>query len=234
VGAVTISVVGAFLVTPIKFPETSASSACVPASFREGFQAILFSAGQVLINNVDILLVKLFFSPEDAGLYAAVALFGRLLYYSSWAIITAMFPVSAGIETEGKGSRVLLTPFLLVLGMSVAFVIMLLVVPNFLVTLVFGESFVRAGSLLALYATATALYSLSVVLITYEMSRKIANTGWLQLVMGGVIVLSISVLHQSLRQVILIQIVVMIVLLATVSLPFLRKLIQSAQTPEAA
>src|SRR5436305_4434478 len=234
VGAVAISVVGAFIVTPVAFPETSLSSACVPASFREGFQAILFSGGHVLINNVDILLVKFFFSPEDAGLYAAVALFGRLLYYSSWAIITAMFPVSAGIETEGKGSRVLLTPFLLVLGMSVAFVVMLLVVPNFLVTLVFGQSFVRAGSLLALYATATALYSLSVVLITYEMSRKIANTGWLQLVMGGVIVLSISVLHQSLRQVILIQIVVMIVLLATVSLPFLRKLTQSAQTPEAA
>ncbi len=234
VGAMTISVVAAFIFTPVSFPQTLVSSACIPASFREGFQAILFSAGQVLINNVDILLVKYFFSPEDAGLYAAVALFGRLLYYSSWAIITAMFPVSAGVQPDEKTNRVLLTPLLLVLAMSVGFVLMLLVVPHFLITLVFGESFIRAGSLLALYATAAALYSLSVVLITYEMSRKIANTGWLQLVMGGVIVLSISVLHHSLRQVIVIQIVVMALLLATVSLPFLRKLTNPSRLAEIA
>ena len=233
-GAMSASVAAAFIVTRVKFPATAESGACIPASFREGFQAILFFVGQVVINNTDILLVKYFFSPADAGLYAAVALFGRLLYYSSWAIITAMFPVSAAASTDEKPGRVLLTPLLLVLGMSVAFILMLALMPHFLVALVFGESFAAADSLLALYATATALYSLSVVLMTYEMSRKIANTGWLQLVMAGAIVLSISVLHQSLRQVIVIQIVAMTILLATVSLPFLRKLTKPARLAEVA
>lgn len=233
VGAITISVAAAFIFTPVTFPATPESSACIPASFREGFQAILFFVGQVVINNVDILLVKYFFNPQDAGLYAAVALFGRLLYYSSWAIITAMFPISAAAKPDEKPGRVLLTPLLLVLGMSISFIVVLLLMPHFLVALVFGESFARADSLLALYATATALYALSVVLMTYEMSRKIANTGWLQLVMGGALVIVISLLHQSLRQVIVIQIVVMVILLAAVSLPFLRKLTKPAQLPEA-
>ena len=234
VGAITISVAAAFIFTPVRFPATPDSSACIPASFREGFQAILFFVGQVVINNVDILLVKYFFSPQDAGLYAAVALFGRLLYYSSWAIITAMFPISAAAKPDEKPGRVLLTPLLLVLGMSVSFILVLLVIPHFLVALVFGESFARADSLLALYATATALYALSVVLMTYEMSRKIANTGWLQLGMGGALIVVISLLHQSLRQVIVIQIVIMVILLAAVSLPFLRKLTMPARLPEAA
>ena len=233
VGAITISVAAAFIFTPVRFPATPDSSAYIPASFREGFQAILFFVGQVVINNVDILLVKYFFSPQDAGLYAAVALFGRLLYYSSWAIITAMFPISAAAKPDEKPGRVLLTPLLLVLGMSVSFILILLVIPHFFVALVFGESFARADSLLALYATATALYALSVVLMTYEMSRKIANTGWLQLGMGGALIVVISLLHQSLRQVIVIQIVIMVILLAAVSLPFLRKLTMPARLSEA-
>ena len=36
------------------------------------------------------------------------------------------------------------------------------------------------------------LYSVAVVLITYEMSRRIANTAWLQLVVSGLIVVGIS------------------------------------------
>ena len=41
-------------------------------------------------------------------------------------------------------------------------------------------------------AAATGVYAIAVVLITYEMSRRIANTGWLQLVVSGLIVLGIT------------------------------------------
>ena len=40
----------------------------LPASFLEGLQAIVFFVGQVVINNVDILLVKHFYPPAEAGL----------------------------------------------------------------------------------------------------------------------------------------------------------------------
>jgi len=50
---------------------------------------------------------------------------------------------------------------------------------------IFGSRFIEIGWLLALYAAATGLYSLSVVLIAYEMSRRIANTGWLQLIFSA-------------------------------------------------
>ena len=46
--------------------------------------------------------------------------------------------------------------------------------------------------LLSMNAAATGIYAIAVVLITYEMSRRIANTGWLQLVVSGLIVLGIT------------------------------------------
>jgi hypothetical protein len=168
--------------------------------------------------------VKHFFTAELAGLYAAVALVGRVLYFAAWSIVSAMFPISAAAKEEDNKAHVLLLPLVIVLLMSMAFIALLALCPGFIIHLVLGESFRSAEPLLSLYATATALYALAVVLMTYEMSRKIANTGWLQLVFSGALVFLIYVFHSSLRQVIVVQIMLMLLMLLIVSLPFLRSI----------
>jgi hypothetical protein len=71
-------------------------------------------------------------------------------------------------------------------------------------------------------AAATGIYSIAVVLITYEMSRRIANTGWLQLVVSGLIVLGIMRFHSTLLEVIVVQQVLRILLLIAVASPFVK------------
>jgi hypothetical protein len=71
-------------------------------------------------------------------------------------------------------------------------------------------------------AAATGVYSIAVVLITYEMSRRIANTGWLQLVVSGLIVLGITLFHSTLLEVIIVQQVLRVLLLVAVAFPFVR------------
>jgi O-antigen/teichoic acid export membrane protein len=230
VAAITASVVAAYLFMPVRFSGTDRNTTdenCIPASFHEGMQAIVFSVGQVIINNVDILLVKFFFDPQQAGLYAAVALVGRLLYFASWQVVSAMFPISASAKPGEKAGSVLATPMLLVALMSAGFVTILWLAPTFIISTVFGPQFLEAGPLFGLYAAATGLYALSVVLMTYEMSRRIANTGWLQLVFSAVMILGIGFFHDTLRQVIVVQIVLMSLLLLLVSLPFLKRGLQS-------
>jgi O-antigen/teichoic acid export membrane protein len=224
VGAIAISVLLAFAFSPVPLSADQGGKAqhCVPASFPEGMQTIVFFVGQVVINNVDILLVKHFFDPQRAGLYAAVALVGRLLYFASWQVVSAMFPVSAASKPDERHWRVLITPLLLVSGMAVLFVVLLVAAPRLIIGVVFGEHFAQAEALFGLYAAGTGIYSLAVVLMTYEMSRKIANTGWLQLVISGLMALLISIFHDSLKQVIVIQICMMVVLLASAVVPFLR------------
>ena len=84
--------------------------------------------------------------------------------------------------------------------------------------------------LLALYALTTVIYSLSVVIITYEMSYKIANTSWVQLAFSGVLIAGICRFHSSLEQVILVQLVLMVVLLMLVGVPFLSEALRNART----
>lgn len=194
---------------------------------REMSQALVFFSGQVLINNCDIVLVKHFFLPEAAGLYAAVAMVGRVIFGLSQAVVNSMFPLVAGTDEEDRRDlTVIATSLLLVLSIGAALALALRFAPAQIWTAFFGAKFAIAGKyglpyLLGLYAITTVVYSLSAVIITYEMSYKIANSSWTQLVFSGVVIIGICLFHSSLRQVILVQFVLLIVLLIFVSLPFL-------------
>lgn len=225
VAAISGSVVLAFLL-PDGAHELRGPAAKSEASpLGESVQAIVFFVGQVIISNIDILLVKHFFPPDLAGLYAAIALVGRLLYFASWSIVSVMFPVSAESKEAPKGNLLLL-PLGMVFAMSALFVGFLAAFPHFVFRSLFGAGF--SGSmqgldwLLSMNAAATGIYAISVVLMTYEMSRRIANTGWLQLLVSGLIVLGITGFHSSLLQVIVVQQVMRVLLLLAVSIPFVK------------
>jgi len=221
--AIALSVVVAYFLPPVPEGLRTTPGPSIPASFREGMQAIIFFVGQVLINNVDILMVKHFFPPRDAGVYAAIALVGRVLYFASWSVVSAMFPISAGAKESERDKSVILIPLLAVTAISVAFVLVLRIFPDFILKSVFGSEFhgEQILPLLSMYATAAAAYALSADLMAYEMSRKNANTAWLQLVFSGFVMLGIAIFHDSLRHVVTVQQVLGVLLLAAVSTPFL-------------
>ncbi|MEO6829862.1 MAG: oligosaccharide flippase family protein, partial [Acidobacteriaceae bacterium] len=170
-------------------------------AFREVAQAMVFFSGQVLINNCDIVLVKHFFLADAAGIYAAVAMVGRVIFSFSQAVVNSMFPLAAGTrEEERKDLTVIATSLLLVLSIGSILALVLRLAPAWIWSDFFGPEFAISGPhglpyLLALYAITTVIYSLSAVIITYEMSYKIANTSWVQLAFSGVVIGGIYFFH---------------------------------------
>src|ERR1700694_283370 len=77
--ASVLAVIVAYFAALPSPPVTSFRLRGISIPFREGLQAIIFFSGQTVINNFDIVLVKHFFPPDEAGIYAAVALVGRLV-----------------------------------------------------------------------------------------------------------------------------------------------------------
>jgi hypothetical protein len=189
--------------------------------------AMVFFFGQVLINNCDIVLVKHFFVAKEAGLYAAVAMVGRVIFAFCSAIVNSMFPHVAGTHHEERRDlRVIATSLLLVIGTGSVLALGLWMAPARIWTTLFGSGFEIVGQynfpyLLALYAITTIVFSLSVVIITFEMSYKVTNASWVQLAFSGVVIAGICRFHSSLREVILVQLILMVALLICVGLPFL-------------
>jgi len=196
-------------------------------ALEEGVQASVFFIGQMIIYNLDVILVEHFFDATKAGVYAAVAVVGRVVYMLCWSVVNGMFPFSAGVESEERGRSVLSTALLLVVLIASVFTLGAWAAPTRVWHLLLGNGFpLNAGgpyrALLALYAASTGIWLLSVVIMSYEISRKIGHVSWLQLAFSGAIVAGIYVIHGSLHDVIMVRMVLMIALLLIVSVPFLR------------
>jgi len=228
IAANAAAVATAYLFALPKIPRPAPYDVGIPDAFREALQAIVFFVGQVVINNCDIVLVKHFFLPTAAGLYAAVALVGRVIFAFSWAVVNTMFPIVAEARPQDrKNHSVLGMSLLLVFALGSMVALILRLAPAWIWTTLFGPQFAMHGKydlpyLLALYAATTCVYSLSVVIIAYEMSYRIANTGWVQLAFSGVLIAGIYRFHRSLQQVVVVQLLMMAILLVVVAMPFLR------------
>ncbi|HEV2715718.1 MAG TPA: hypothetical protein VGU64_10680, partial [Terriglobales bacterium] len=235
IAAVVASIVVSYLLAKPGRELASDSAERVPATLEEGVQAIVFFVGQVIINNLDIVLVKHFFSDTQAGVYATIALVGRVVYMLSWSVVSGMFPFSAGVRYQDRDGRaVLSTALLLVVLITSLFTLGVWAAPARMWHIVLGSGFplgrgVPYSSLLVLYAATTGIYSLGVVLMSYEISRKIGNVSWLQLGFSGAIILGIYLFHGTLQDVITVQLVVMMLLLISVSVPFFRAQTQAGR-----
>jgi O-antigen/teichoic acid export membrane protein len=227
IAANSVAIVIAYHCVSLKLTGHAPNPLRLSYAARETFQATVFFAGQMLINNCGIVLVNHYFRATDAGIFAAVAMVGRVIYSMSMAVVNSTFPiVAATSDEERRDLRVIATSLMMVLGVGAGIAVILMVAPAGVWTHLFGSEFQIAGKynipyLLALYALATVVYSLAALIISFEMSYKIANTSWVQLAFSGVLVAGICFFHSTLHEVVLVQLALMAVLFVLVSVPFL-------------
>ena len=166
--------------------------------------------GQILINNSDVILVKRFFEASDAGRYAALALIGRIVFFATWSVVTTMFPIVAQKQKMGEPHAHLLWISLgIVAGVSLPIVLLTLFVPEWVVSILFGDKYLSIANLLWFYALATTLYAMGNVVINYRLSLGMGRETGFAIAAGIAQVLGVIFFHQSLAQVVYVQVIVM-------------------------
>ncbi|WP_055434828.1 oligosaccharide flippase family protein [Lacinutrix algicola] len=169
---------------------------------------------QIIINNSDILLVKHYFDAYDAGLYASLALIGRIVYFVAWMFVMLLLPTVVQLKKEGKPTTPILFKYVgYIAAIAIAIVIGCALFPETAITLLFGDSYLEMAPLLWKYALATGLFAISNIFAYYYLSLDkfipvvISGTfGMLQMVL-------VIFFHDSLEQVVHMQIIAMVLLL---------------------
>ncbi|MFC3811668.1 oligosaccharide flippase family protein [Lacihabitans lacunae] len=175
---------------------------------------LVYECSQILINNSDIVLVKHFFEPTDAGLYAALALVGRIVYFGTWTIVTLLFPMVIKLEKEGKNTLPL---FFGGLGIVMAIAAIITAVcyffPDLVMNTLFGAQYLSVAPLLWKYAVATSLFAGSNVFVYYHMSLDRHLPIYLSIGFGILQIIFLYIYHASFEQVIMVQIALMAALM---------------------
>nr|BFF41254.1 hypothetical protein BACY1_30590 [Tenacibaculum mesophilum] len=160
-------------------------------------------------------MVKHYFETYDAGLYASLALIGRVVYFVTWMFVMLLLPKVVQLKKEGKPTRSILLK-------NVGYISLLIVVlvavcslfPKEVVLILFGKDYIAIAPLLWKYALATGVFAISNVFAYYYLSLD----KYIPVVASGIFgllqIIFIVLYHNTLGQVVNMQILAMTLLLS--------------------
>lgn len=169
---------------------------------------------QIIINNSDILMVKHYFEAYDAGLYASLALIGRVVYFIAWMFVMLLLPAVVQLKKDGQSTLPILLKYLsYISAIAFSIIIACYLFPNFIIMLLFGNAYISMSVLLWKYALATSLFALSNIFAYYYLSLDYYMPVVISGLFGLLQIVGIVVFHKTLEQVVHMQILVMFALL---------------------
>ena len=169
---------------------------------------------QIIINNSDILLVKHYFESYEAGLYASLALIGRIVYFIAWMFVMLLLPTVIQLKKEGKDTAPILFKYVgYIAAIALIIVITCAIFPKLMITMLFGDSYLPMAPLLWKYAIATGMFAVSNIFAYYYLSLDKYVPVIISGVFGMLQMVLVIFYHESLEQVVHMQIIAMILLL---------------------
>jgi O-antigen/teichoic acid export membrane protein len=192
------------LATQASRPLKSVGSEHAPGQDRDiSWRAIVVAGASAVLLNIDLVVVKHFFPPEEAGQYAAISTLAKGLFLITNAFDVVLFPAAAAARAAGADGIAHLRRAILSVGVIVVPILAvywLLGAP--LVELLFGARYVAVAQLLGPYGVAITLLGVATLLTRYRLAigRGISSSALLGLVgaaSGGLLVF-----HETLAQVV--------------------------------
>ncbi|MCA0152060.1 oligosaccharide flippase family protein [Winogradskyella vincentii] len=169
---------------------------------------------QIIINNSDILLVKHYFESYEAGLYASLALIGRIVYFIAWMFVMLLLPAVVQLKKEGRETATVLFKYVgYIAVISTIIVVTCLSFPELIIQILFGNEYLAMAPLLWKYAIATSMFAISNIFAYYYLSLDKYVPVIISGIFGMLQMALVIIFHESLEQVVHMQIIAMILLL---------------------
>lgn len=195
-------------------------------SFSDSYRflggSVFNSLGMVLIFSLDVLLVNHFFPAYIAGLYAALALMGKILYFSTASLAGLVVPYTArDLASHAETNGYFRLAFSAVGLVGLAILAAYWVFPDFLVTLLLGEEGLKVAAFLPKYSLAIFFLSLSSCLTNLCLAKKNYLQAQLMTLFALAELLGLTLFHQSLNAVVNVVLAVMAGLFLTLTFSYL-------------
>ncbi len=167
-------------------------------------QALAFTS----LFTFDVILVKHFFPPLAAGIYATVSTLGKIVFFAASPVASVMFPHITKRHANGEKYYELLfgsigLTFLISFGVVTCYFLF----PNLIVSVLYGSKYLMAVPLLFLMGLFIAFLTMANLLVNFFLSIDVTKIVILPVVAAVVQIVLIWRYHDSLQQVIMISVV---------------------------
>jgi O-antigen/teichoic acid export membrane protein len=183
----------------IRRPKTAADA---PVASISGSATLITGSVLVMLGG-DLALVKHFFAEDLAGQYAALSTLGKVMFLVVSAFDTVLFPAAASAQKAGAQPRQQLTLALVsVACIAGPLLLAYWLVPSSIVALIFGDRYLDIAPLVGRYGAAALMISLAALIARYSLALGRTLVRITLPVLAAAEVLALSLLHQSLDQVV--------------------------------
>jgi len=208
---------------PLKFifdKKISTPSIKTKELFLYGLPSTLTLFGLTSFISVDIMLVKHFFDPYQAGLYAGLSLIGRVIFFVSAPIGSVMFPLIVQKHSKNESfTNTFKASLLLVLMASVLLATSYALFPKFFILFFLKrEEYFAISHLIAPFALFIALFSLLSIISNFYLSIKKTKV-FIPIILGAFLqIILIIFFHQTFFQIIIISLIITFLLVLSLLL----------------
>lgn len=207
--------------------ETNDSSFSFPSMREYVSTAFLGTLGLAILGNIDVVFAKHALSPDEAGMYGALSVVSKVIFFVTGALATVLFSMSAeSFEKNGRklvNISVFRAAFLLALVAVVVAVLCYFILPSFILSIFFGKTYQSASPMLGWFGLSAGLYALTNVAFQQLLSvRDTIAVRWL-LGIAALEFIVILLFGSNFRSIIFIVIAIQALSLVA-SLVFIRKL----------
>ncbi len=149
----------------------------LPSNFSEVYHYSL-SAGLVLLcfmvlTNIDLILVKHFFAPVEAGYYSIAQMVGKIILALPVPIVTVMFPKLSSLKGREKGISSTLGKSLRIAAfLSGASILFCILFPSAIVKILSGKVYLECSPLIGMFSVNMTFFSLTLILLYYHLSTS--------------------------------------------------------------
>ncbi len=181
--------------------------------YQYSFPVLFMLISLTAFYTLDVILVKRFFNPLDTGYYAALSLFGKIVFFMSMSISMVMFPKVSELASQNKNTKSLLFKSILIaMGIGLSGSLFYFLLPEFIIKLLFGTEYLVIAPLLGLFGVVMTIYSLTYVISHYHMALHRINFLYLLGIFNLLEVVLIIFFHKTLLQVVIILLIVVLLL----------------------
>jgi O-antigen/teichoic acid export membrane protein len=126
----------------------------------------------MVLTNIDLILVKHFFTPIEAGYYSIAQVVGKVILLLPVPIVMVMFPKLSSLEgQEEKGLLILKRSLRIVFLFCAVAVLLGFLFPSLIIRILSGRSYIECIPLVRFFCIDMSLFSIVLILLHYHLSR---------------------------------------------------------------
>lgn len=181
----------------------------------------LVSVASLSFISTDVILVKHFFGPHDAGIYASLSALGKIIFFGASPVAAVMFPMVSQRLSKGFAfNKIFLFGFLITIAIISTVIIVYWLLPELSIIVLYGKQYLEGARYLLGFGLFMGIFTLSSYVVNYYMAQGKTKVSYFIMLAAIVQAIGIWFYHRDIFEVIRVSTVAASLLLGLLILYF--------------